>query len=157
MDFINNTINPIIQRLAEMSPDLFKVGASVLVGAGLIFIFVALLSLRKGKSRTKDHSAVTTGTITDWKVYEHSEHGTKFPIIDFTTKAGEKIKIVSTKNAGHFTKKDEKKIIVCYNPKNPTDASVFPKTSIGKIIPPVLLGCICIAIGAYGWTFIKGW
>ena len=42
MDFINNTINPTIQRLAEMSPDLFKVGASVLVGAGLIFIFVAL-------------------------------------------------------------------------------------------------------------------
>ena len=157
MDFINETINPAIQRLADLSPDLFKIGTSIIVIAGILFIFAALLSARKGRARTKEHSAVTTGRISDWKIYEHSEHGTKFPIVDFTTKKGENITITSTRNAGHFTKKDEKKVIVCYNPKNPTDASIFPKMRLNKIIPPVLLGCICIAIGAYGWTSIKGW
>jgi hypothetical protein len=157
MDFINETINPAIKRLAELSPDLFKIGTSIIVIAGILFIFAALLSARKSRSKTKKHSAVTTGKIIDWKIYEHSEHGTKFPIVSFTTKQGENITITSTKNAGNFTTKDEKKVIVCYDPKNPTDAAISPRIRLSQLIPPILLGCICIAIGAYGWTFIKGW
>ena len=155
MDFINNTINPAIRQIEKTSPDLFKIGVYIVAIAGILFLLTALLLTRKGRARTKAHSAVTTGHITDWHVYENSERGTKFPIVTFTTKGKEDITITSTRNSGHFSK-NASKVIVCYDPKNPTDASVFSKINIGKLIPLILLGIICIGIAAYCYTFIKG-
>ena len=156
MDFINNTINPAIKQLQESAPDLFQIGVYIVAVAGILFILTALLLTRKGRARTKAHSAVTTGKITDWKIYENSERGTKFPIVTFKPKGSEPITITSTHNAGHFKKKDQSKVIVCYNPKEPTDASVFPRIRFGKLIPLLLLGLICVGIAAYCYTFIKG-
>lgn len=155
MNFINDTINPAIRQLQTTSPDLFQIGVYIVAAAGILFILTALLLTRKGRARTKAHSAVTTGQITDWKIYENSERGTKFPIVTFNTKNGDKITITSTRNSGHF-KKNDSKVIVCYDPKNPTDASIFPKNSIGKLIPLILLGIICVGIAVYCFTFIKG-